>query len=181
MPETWSPRALKAAERQSQRRPSRGSCAGVRGRRDPVKAIDVANSMRTWATLHRADARLSIELTRRMERERGVSLNEHGSLFELNRSAGRRLRLQDLGERLGISPSSVTRLADRLEERGWIRREMPADNRRTIYAVVTLAGRRAYVRNNRAFAAAIEQAVSSRLTEDQMEQLSGLLELLATK
>jgi DNA-binding MarR family transcriptional regulator len=149
--------------------------------RATARNVDVALSMQVWATLHRADARLSLELSRRMERERDVSLAEHGSLFELNSAPGRRLRLQDLAERLGVSPSSVTRLADRLEERGWIRREVPPDNRRTIHAVITLAGRRAYVRNNRAFARAIEASLSARLTDVQMVQLTSLLELLAAK
>ena len=65
---------------------------------------DAPPSMQAWAALHRAHARLSLQLTRRLEIELGVSLNEHGTLFELGRAPGRRLKLQDLGDRLGIQP-----------------------------------------------------------------------------
>jgi DNA-binding MarR family transcriptional regulator len=154
---------------------------GAPAERDPARQLDAANAMRTWATLHRAHARLSLELTRRMETELGVSLTEHGSLFELSSAPGHRLRLQELGDRLGISPSSVTRVVDRLEERDWVRREMPAENRRTIYAVASPAGRRAYVRNNRTFADRIEESIGARLTDGQMTELTGLLERLEAR
>ncbi len=131
--------------------------------------------METWATLHRAHARVMAELSRRLERERGVSVLEHGSLYELNSAPGRHLRMADLAERLGLSPSATTRLADRLEERGWVRRESPPGNRRTINVVITMDGRRAYVRNNRAFSAAVERALSARLSDDEMATLVALL------
>ncbi len=140
---------------------------------------DAPRSMETWATLHRAHARTLLELTRRMEAEVDVSVLEHGSLYELNSAPQRRLRMVDLAERLGISPSAATRLADRLEERGWLTRESPRDNRRTVYAVVTREGRRAYLRNNRHFTRAVEESVAARLTPEQMRELCGLLSLLA--
>ena len=138
-------------------------------------------SMETWATLHRAHARLVAELGRRMEAERGVSLLEHGCLYELQSSPMRHLRMQELGDRLGISPSSVTRLVDGLEERGWVRREIPSDNRRIIHAVLTTDGRRAYVRNNRPFTRVVEDAIGERLGVEEMGTLTGLLDRLGAK
>ena len=90
-----------------------------------------------------------------METERDVSVLEHGSLYELNSSPDRRLRMAELAERLGLSSSATTRLVDRLEARGWVRRESPRDNRRIINVLITTDGRRAYVRNNRPFNAAV--------------------------
>ncbi len=136
---------------------------------------DAPRTMETWATLHRAHARVMSELSRRMEAERDVSVLEHGSLYELNSSPDRRLRMAELAERLGLSPSATTRLVDRLEERGWLRRELPRENRRTINVSITAHGRRAYVRNNRPFTAAVEQALTARLTDDEMSQLVSLL------
>ncbi len=136
---------------------------------------DAPRTMETWATLHRAHARVLGELSRRMEAERDVSVLEHGSLYELNSAVGRRLRMADLAERLGLSPSATTRLVDRLEERGWVRRESPRENRRTINVLITADGRRAYVRNNRPFTAVVKQAVTARMSDDEMTQLIGLL------
>lgn len=56
-------------------------------------------------------------------------------------------------------------MVDRLKERGWVRRESPRGNRRTINVIITLDGRRAYVRNNQTFTVAVEQAVSARLSD----------------
>lgn len=132
-------------------------------------------SMETWATLHRAHARVLGELSRRLEAERDVSVLEHGSLYELNSAPDRQLRMAVLAERLGMSPSATTRLVDRLVERGWVRRDTPPRNRRIINVVITPDGRRAYVRNNRPFTVAVEQAVRARLTDDEMATLISLL------
>ena len=136
---------------------------------------DGPRTMETWATLHRAHARVMAELSRRMERQRGVSVLEHGSLYELNSAAGRSLRMAALAERLGLSPSATTRLVDRLEERGWVHRQSPRENRRAINVIITTGGRRAYVRNNRPFTAVVEQALGARLSEAEMATLVGLL------
>ncbi len=71
-------------------------------------------------------------------------------------------------------------MVDRLKERGWVRRESPRGNRRTINVIITLDGRRAYVRNNRTFTVAVEQAVSARLSDDEQATLTSLLGRLGT-
>ena len=64
-------------------------------------------TMITWVTLHRAHARVRGYLTRRMETECGVSVLEHGSLYELSNAPERRLPMAELADRL----------SDRLETR----------------------------------------------------------------
>lgn len=129
----------------------------------------------TWATLHRAHARVRGQLTRRLEAERGVSVLEHGSLYELSSAPERRLLMAELADRLGLSPSATTRLVDRLEGRGWVVRESPRENRRTINVIITADGHRAYVRNNRLFTAVVEEAVGAHLDEHEMTTLISLL------
>jgi DNA-binding MarR family transcriptional regulator len=53
----------------------------------------------------------------------------------------RALRMAELAERMGLSPRAATRLADRLEERGWGRRESARQDRRTIDVLITTDGR----------------------------------------
>jgi len=141
----------------------------------PSDMTDAARTMETWATLHRAHARVLNDLSRRMEAERDVSVLEHGCLYELNSTPGRQLRMATVAERLGMSPSAATRLVDRLEERGWIRRASPPENRRTVNVAITADGRRAYVRNNRPFTVAVEDAIGARLTAQEMVRLISLL------
>lgn len=47
---------------------------------------------------------------------------------------------RDLGCALGVGPSTVSALVDRLVERGWVRREEDADDRRIVRAIPTTEG-----------------------------------------
>ena len=47
---------------------------------------------------------------------------------------------RDLGYALGVGPSTVSALVDRLVERGWVRREEDADDRRIVRAIPTPEG-----------------------------------------
>lgn len=85
--------------------------------------------------------------------------------------------MAELAERMGLSPRAATRLVDRLEERGWVRRGSARQDRRTIDVLLTTDGRRAYVRNNRPFTAAVEEAVTAGMSDEEMTQLIGLLGL----
>jgi DNA-binding MarR family transcriptional regulator len=45
-----------------------------------------------------------------------------------------------LAERLGVHPSTFTRMADRLVASGWVDRQAPPDNRREVHIALTAAG-----------------------------------------
>ncbi len=51
-----------------------------------------------------------------------------------------RLRTLDLAGRLVSRAPDITRLLDKLEQRGLIERDRPANNRRVVYIGITLAG-----------------------------------------
>lgn len=89
------------------------------------------------------------------------------------------MRLNDLGRRLGISPSTLTRNLARLEDGGLVAREGDADDARAYRVALTASGRRAALRLERqeeAFAAEI----LARLPEgDGLRVLDALSHLLA--
>ena len=58
-------------------------------------------------------------------------------LGRLARSEDRRLRMHELEEVSVFTRSGVTRLADRLEEAGLVRRERSAEDRRGVYLAIT--------------------------------------------
>ncbi len=60
-------------------------------------------------------------------------------LLELARAGGK-LRIGELGERLVIEPHNVTRLVDRLEAEGLLRRQRMREDRRQVLAVLTEKG-----------------------------------------
>jgi len=59
----------------------------------------------------------------------------------LRRLAPEPMALGELGASLGLSATSMTRLVDRLEERGLVGRRRDDDDRRRVTAVLTAAGR----------------------------------------
>ncbi|MEU0540131.1 MarR family transcriptional regulator [Nocardia sp. NPDC005978] len=73
-------------------------------------------------------------------RDSGLSSLDLNALMRLTRSPGRRLRMTDLAGQTRLSTSGVTRLVDRLERNGFVRREADPTDRRSSYAVLTEAG-----------------------------------------
>ena len=77
--------------------------------------------------------------------EHGVSPVEFEVLLRLARSPEGLLRMTDLSAQTSLTTSGVTRVVDRLVERGLVARQACATDRRTTYAVITDAGRRLMV------------------------------------
>lgn len=73
--------------------------------------------------------------------EHGLSLVEFEVLVRLARSPESRLRMTDLAAQTSLTTSGITRVVDRLERDGLVRRDACPTDRRISYAVVTEAGR----------------------------------------
>lgn len=91
----------------------------------------------------------------------GLSLAKLGALRHLILAA-EPLTLSQLAERHCCGKSNVTQLIDRLEADGLVTRENDPDDRRTVRATVTPAGRAAYDRANELLAVH-ERAIDSQL------------------
>jgi DNA-binding MarR family transcriptional regulator len=88
------------------------------------------------------------------------------------------MRLGDLGARLGIAPSTLTRNLVRLEERGLVKRAPERVDRRVFHAVLTSAGERAAAevsRQDEAFAASIIDRLPAATRGATLDALEGLL------
>jgi DNA-binding MarR family transcriptional regulator len=92
--------------------------------------------------LFEANAGLVNELSKRLETESGLSTQWFGVMLRLARSPGQRLRMTDLAAQLTLTSSGLTRVVDRLEEAGYVRRETCPSDRRGSYAALTPSGKR---------------------------------------
>jgi MarR family 2-MHQ and catechol resistance regulon transcriptional repressor len=72
--------------------------------------------------------------------EGGLSEIDFETLIRLARSPDRRLRMSDLASQTSLSTSGVTRVVDRLEREGLVKRVACASDRRALYATLTDAG-----------------------------------------
>ncbi len=83
-------------------------------------------------------------LVERMEAELAAAglpeLAWYDVLWAIERAPGHKLRLHELAHELVFSRSNLTRLVDRIEEAGFVKRERAAADRRGYYAVITPAG-----------------------------------------
>jgi DNA-binding MarR family transcriptional regulator len=72
--------------------------------------------------------------------EHGLSPVEFEVLIRLARSTDHQLRMTDLAAQTSLSTSGVTRVVDRMERDGLVRRRACPTDRRSSYTVVTSAG-----------------------------------------
>ena len=76
-----------------------------------------------------------------LEQEHGLPLTSYEVLLYLADSEEGRLRMSELADSVLLSRSGLTRLVDRLERQGLLRRESCPSDRRGAYAAITQRGR----------------------------------------
>ncbi len=98
-----------------------------------------------------------------------------GVLIRLARSPGERLRMTELARDMTMSTSGLTRLVDRIEAAGLVRREPCAEDRRGLLAVLTDPGRDVLAAAAPCHLADLERFLDPALTEQEQQLLIDLL------
>jgi DNA-binding MarR family transcriptional regulator len=93
-----------------------------------------------WRTFLHAHALLSRRLDEELRAEQGMSLAEYDALVQLAATPSRRLRMNQLADRVLLSRSGITRLVDRLVADGLVCRTQCSSDARGAEAVLTEAG-----------------------------------------
>src|SRR5215207_1082298 len=114
--------------------------------------------------------RISERLDAQLQASAGLSLNRLELLVHLRFKDGRR-RMSDLADALLLSRGGATRLVARAEEAGLVRREVPPDDRRATYAVLTDAGREAAERGFPVYVAAVQRLFHDFVSDEEAEIL----------
>jgi DNA-binding MarR family transcriptional regulator len=138
---------------------------------------DMANptpAILTWRNLHLADTAVCDQLNARLAEQAGCSLIEHDLLAWLATAPGKRLRMLDLATRLRVTPGGLTRIIDRLVDRGWIQRDRPANNRREVYATLTRAGAAAHRTARVVYGRVIQETFARHLDEQDLMTLGSI-------
>jgi DNA-binding MarR family transcriptional regulator len=95
--------------------------------------------IRAWSHLLGAHALAVRAIEQRLTAAGQPPLSWYDVLLELARAGGR-LRVGELGERLVVEPHNITRLLDRLEAKGLVKRQRAPKDRRGVFAVLTEKG-----------------------------------------
>ncbi|RDI66603.1 MarR family winged helix-turn-helix transcriptional regulator [Nocardia pseudobrasiliensis] len=108
----------------------------------------------------------------------GLSLLDFIAIMRLSRSPGTRLRMTDLAAQTQLSTSGVTRLVDRLERNGLVRREPDPADRRSSYTVLTHAGAARLAKVLPEYLEVIDQWFFGPLTPEQRDALVSALRII---
>ncbi len=95
-------------------------------------------------------------------------------LWELQRAGGR-LRVGELGDRLVVEPHNVTRLIDRLEAEGLLKRQRVPEDRRGVFAVLTEKGAALRRQMWPHYRSAILEVFGAALSAREADALTGTL------
>lgn len=126
------------------------------------------------AVVHARDAVANV-VERRLQERVGVPLAWYEVLFRLSREPEGACRMHDLTRPTLLSKSGLTRLIDRMERDGLVRRTSDDEDRRGTLAVLTPKGRRILDRSRPVFLDAIRNHFSRHLTEADARELRRVL------
>ena len=133
------------------------------------------SAVRAWARLLRAHQAALGRVEGALKEADLPPLGWYDVLLELERTGDCGMRPFELEDRLLLPQYGLSRLLARLEEAGLIARSAcPSDGRGQMIAI-TGAGRAMRARMWPVYAAALQEAVGTRLSPDEAGQLSALL------
>lgn len=128
--------------------------------------------VRAWASLHFAYREMSKLIDERLRAESECSLSDIDVLNELKCTPDHRLQMLSLADRLGVTRGGLTRIIDRLVERGWVSRDRPEHNRREVYAVITDDGARVVDQARTVYVRLLMETLGAHLDDDALEELA---------
>jgi DNA-binding MarR family transcriptional regulator len=126
----------------------------------------------------RAHARLTRELDAQLAREHKLPLSSYEVLLFLADAPEGRMRMSDLAESVLLSRSGLTRLVDRLEREGLLKRERCESDARGLFAEITPEGRRIFDAARRTHLDGVRALFLDRFSRDELRTLGGLWQKL---
>jgi DNA-binding MarR family transcriptional regulator len=139
------------------------------------RAVD-DETLGAWRALLNVHRRVVAAVDAELQQADLPPLTWYDVLWPLRRAKGRRLRMGALAEQVTLSRTGLSRLIDRLEDAGLLRREPAPEDRRGSYVVLTPAGAALIRRMWPVYERVLEQEFAPKL--DDPRALRTLLERL---
>lgn len=133
---------------------------------------------RLWRFFLTAHTRLLEQMEADLSEADLPPMDWYDVLYTLKEAPNYRLRLSELAEKVLLSRSNLTRLVDRLERAGLIRRESCPSDRRGTYAVLTEAGLAMQQKMWQTYGASIASEFAAHIEEDEAQVLQQVFERL---
>jgi len=137
------------------------------------------SAMRVWRSFVVAKAEIGRALQRGW-RASGLTGAQLGVLRVLGEASSEGAKLNEISERLYVTPGNLTGIIDRLEEAGYLSRAPHPEDRRVTLALLTPAGRELFEQVYPLHTARVRQLMSA-LTVREQKLLADLLSRLAVR
>jgi DNA-binding MarR family transcriptional regulator len=138
-----------------------------------------AAQLSAWRAFLESHARVTEVLARELRDEEDLPLAWYDVLVQLREAPDHRLRMQELASAVLLSKSGLTRLVDRMEREGLVRRAACADDRRGILAELTPEGYDRLRRTSSTHLRGVHEHFASHLDDDEAAVLDRVLRRLA--
>ncbi len=131
-----------------------------------------ARELGAWRGLLRVHAAMVRMLDGELEAAHGLPLSHYEVLVSLAEAPDGRMRMCDLADRVMLSRSGLSRLADRLERDGLICRAKCSADARGAFACLTVAGRDVLARARQTHLEGVRRHFLEHLRPHELECLS---------
>jgi DNA-binding MarR family transcriptional regulator len=140
--------------------------------------VTAPNRIQWLSDLIRVEIALWDRINARLHQEHNLSLAFFESLYFIGHSPDSSLRVGDLARALRITVGATSKLVDRIEAAGLIRREVDADDRRASRTALTDAGRHMLAEASTTYTADLASLLDATLTADEQQHLHTLVRRL---
>ena len=128
-----------------------------------------------WRGVVFANARVLRAVEPSLEKAFGISLPFLDVLARLYDAPDHRLRMQELAEQSLFTRSGMTRLVDRVETAGFVKRESVPGDRRGVYVLLTREGERVLEQAMAQHRSDVQRVFASRLSPEQHRAVADAL------
>jgi len=135
--------------------------------------------MAAWVGFIQAHSHVIARLERELLAEQSLPLTWYDVLVQLSEADGRRLRMQELADRVLLSQSGLTRLVDRLEKEGLVERVRCSEDGRGFFAQLTTPGLETLRRTYPTHLRGVREWFSDLLTAEESAVLARALARIA--
>jgi DNA-binding MarR family transcriptional regulator len=130
--------------------------------------------LEAWRLFITTHAALIDTIDRKLTTAGKIPLQWYDVLIELYEAPERKLRMRELADKVVLSKSGLTRLVDRLEEAGYLKRDLDPNDRRSFFASITPEGIDALRDAWAIYSKGIEQYFGQHLSEEEAQLLAKL-------
>jgi DNA-binding MarR family transcriptional regulator len=145
-----------------------------------TNTLEVAED-EAWRAFNAAHGRVIRELDHDLNSTHHLSLAEYEVLMHLDEAPDGRLRMNELAELCGLSPSGLTRRFDSMVRSGLVRREKCDDDRRGVFAVLAETGHDRLTEAAPIYNEGIKRAFVAALRPEELDTVATACERIAPR